>query len=76
MRWKSSGLPREQPIGQTSFPAVNNSGSGCEIVGLMESMNQGGLTLIVVTHDPRIAERARRRIRLSDGLIISDQLGA
>jgi putative ABC transport system ATP-binding protein len=50
-----------------------DSGSGREIVGLIEGMNQQGLTLIVVTHDPRIAERARRRIQLSDGLVVSDQ---
>ncbi len=35
-------------------------------------MNERGLTLIVVTHDPKIGERARRQIRLSDGEIISD----
>jgi putative ABC transport system ATP-binding protein len=42
-------------------------------VSLIEGMNRRGLTLIVVTHDPQIGERARRRIRLSDGRIVSDQ---
>jgi len=32
-----------------------------------ELMNRGGLTLIVVTHDPAIGGRARRRLRLVDG---------
>jgi len=50
-----------------------DSGSGREIVGLIEGMNQRGLTLIVVTHDPRIGERARRRIQLSDGLVVADR---
>ena len=50
-----------------------DSRSGQEIVALIEGMNQGGLTLIVVTHDPGVAERARRQIRLSDGLVVSDQ---
>ncbi len=50
-----------------------DSGSGREIVHLIESMNQGGLTLIVVTHDPAIGERARRRIRLADGAVVSDE---
>jgi len=50
-----------------------DSGSGREIVSLIEGMNQRGLTLIVVTHDPKIGERARRRIQLSDGFVISDQ---
>jgi putative ABC transport system ATP-binding protein len=49
-----------------------DSGSGGETVNLIEGMNQKGLTLIVVTHDPRIGERARRRIQLMDGLVVSD----
>jgi len=50
-----------------------DSVSGREIVNLIEGMNQRGLTLIVVTHDPQIGGRARRRIHLSDGLIASDE---
>lgn len=50
-----------------------DSASGQEIIDLMESMNQRGLTLIVVTHDPKIGDRARRRIRLADGLVVSDE---
>ncbi len=52
-----------------------DSASGRDIVNLIEAMNQSGLTLIVVTHDPMIGERARRRVRLKDGLIISDERG-
>jgi putative ABC transport system ATP-binding protein len=50
-----------------------DSASGREVITLMETMNQRGLTLIVVTHDPKTAERARRSIRLSDGRIVSDE---
>ena len=50
-----------------------DSVSGQEVIALMEGMNQRGLTLIVVTHDPKVAERARRCIRLSDGRIVSDE---
>jgi len=50
-----------------------DSVSGGEIIALMEGMNQRGLTLIVVTHDPRIGERARRRLHLSDGLVVADE---
>jgi putative ABC transport system ATP-binding protein len=46
--------------------------SGDEIVQLLESMNAGGLTLLVVTHDPAIGGRARRRIRLADGRKVAD----
>ena len=31
-----------------------------------------GLTLVVVTHDPQIGERARRRLRLCDGRVVED----
>jgi putative ABC transport system ATP-binding protein len=50
-----------------------DTASGGEIVSLIEGMNQRGLTLIVVTHDPQIGGRARRRIRLRDGFVISDE---
>ena len=36
-------------------------------------MNRQGLTLIVVTHNPRVGERARRRIHLADGEVVSDE---
>jgi len=43
--------------------------SALEIMDLIEKMNSEGLTLIVVTHDPTIAERAERIIRLEDGRV-------
>ncbi|MFQ5876435.1 MAG: ABC transporter ATP-binding protein [Acidobacteriota bacterium] len=46
--------------------------SGREIIELLESMNRGGLTLVVVTHDPQIGGRARRVVRLDDGRIVSN----
>jgi predicted ABC-type transport system involved in lysophospholipase L1 biosynthesis ATPase subunit len=33
-------------------------------------MNTRGLTLVVVTHDPAIAERAKRVIRMDDGELV------
>jgi putative ABC transport system ATP-binding protein len=45
--------------------------SGKEIVELIEQMNSEGLTLVVVTHDPSIGERARRMIHLRDGEIVT-----
>ncbi len=46
--------------------------SGFEIIELIERMNLAGLTLIVVTHDQDIGQRARRIVRLVDGRIASD----
>jgi putative ABC transport system ATP-binding protein len=52
-----------------------DSVSGSEIVALIESMNAQGLTVVVVTHDAGIGGRARRRIRLADGSLVSDESG-
>jgi len=38
-------------------------------------MNAGGLTLALVTHDPQIADRARRRVRMLDGRIVTNSTG-
>ena len=50
-----------------------DSTSGTEIVELIEELNKGGLTLIVVTHDKEIGKRSNRVIRLLDGKIIFNQ---
>jgi putative ABC transport system ATP-binding protein len=52
-----------------------DSAAGAEIVRLLEGMNAGGLTLVVVTHDPDIGRRARHRIRLVDGALASEERG-
>lgn len=38
-----------------------------EVMGLFEELNADGLTLIVITHDPAVAERAARTISIADG---------
>lgn len=42
------------------------------ILSLLEQLNKDGRTIIVVTHAPDVARRARRRVTLEDGSIISD----
>jgi putative ABC transport system ATP-binding protein len=44
-----------------------DSKSGREVIALLERMNADGQSLVIVTHDPAIGRRARRRLRLSDG---------
>jgi putative ABC transport system ATP-binding protein len=46
--------------------------SGRDVLRTLESLNARGLTLLVVTHDPQIGGRARRRIRMEDGAIVED----
>ncbi len=50
-----------------------DSSSGKEIVKLIEELNAGGLTLIVVTHDKQIGKRSNRVVRLLDGKVIANQ---
>jgi putative ABC transport system ATP-binding protein len=47
--------------------------SGADVVEILERLNRDGITLIVVTHDPDLGQRARRRIRLVDGRITEDR---
>ena len=50
--------------------------SGEEVMRTLESLNAKGLTLVVVTHDPAIGLRARRRIRMADGAVVADERGS
>ena len=53
-----------------------DSRSGEEVITLLEVLNrEQGITLMVVTHDPRLGERAGRRILMNDGRISSDSGG-
>ncbi|HEY8298614.1 MAG TPA: ABC transporter ATP-binding protein [Candidatus Baltobacteraceae bacterium] len=49
-----------------------DSKTSVDILGLFESLNARGRTIIMVTHDEEVASHARRIVRLRDGLIISD----
>jgi putative ABC transport system ATP-binding protein len=50
--------------------------TGARIVELLESLNrESGATVVLVTHDPALAARAQRVIRLSDGAVVADTLG-
>jgi putative ABC transport system ATP-binding protein len=46
--------------------------SGHEVVALLENLNAAGVSLIVVTHDPELGQRAQRQLRMVDGRIDSD----
>ena len=50
-----------------------DAATGEAIIELMEELNrERGTTLVLVTHDPLLAGRARRTIRLADGVVVSD----
>jgi putative ABC transport system ATP-binding protein len=46
--------------------------SGIEVIQILEDLNNKGMTLIMVTHDPDLGKRASRRVQLVDGKISSD----
>jgi putative ABC transport system ATP-binding protein len=46
---------------------------GAEILALFAALNQTGQTIVMITHDPGIATRCRRTIRLHDGELVSDE---
>ena len=47
--------------------------SGEEILRIFQRLNEQGITIIFVTHDPEIAEYSRRTIQIRDGLIEMDE---
>ncbi|MFN8095358.1 MAG: ABC transporter ATP-binding protein [Vicinamibacteria bacterium] len=47
--------------------------TGLEILEIFDAMHAKGETIVIVTHDPRIAERCGRVIQIVDGRIESDQ---
>lgn len=50
-----------------------DSKSSLEIMKLLQSLNQKGHTIIVITHDKDVAKFAKRKITIKDGKIISDK---
>ena len=58
---KPSILLADEPTGNL------DSHMGDEIFGILEALNEDGTTIVMVTHDPRLAERTQRTLRLFDG---------
>ncbi|MEV4709140.1 ABC transporter ATP-binding protein [Actinoplanes sp. NPDC049316] len=48
-----------------------DSATGQTVLELLESLNAEGVAVVLVTHDAEVAARARRRIVMRDGLIVS-----
>lgn len=51
-----------------------DSSTEAEILDVLDELHREGRTLVVVTHDDAVAERAERVIRLKDGLVDEDSL--
>jgi putative ABC transport system ATP-binding protein len=49
-----------------------DSRTSVEIMGIFQQLNERGITIIMVTHEPDIASYARRNVVMRDGLILKD----
>jgi putative ABC transport system ATP-binding protein len=54
----------DEPTGNLDTATSN------QVLGLLDDLHQRGLTIVVITHDPVIAARAKRNLVISDGLLI------
>lgn len=48
--------------------------SGQDVIHILEELNDRGITLIVVTHDPEIGRRAQRQLHMMDGRLVDGQV--
>lgn len=58
---KPSLLLADEPTGNL------DTATGNQILALFETLHNDGLTLAVITHDPEVAQRAQRQVRIRDG---------
>ena len=51
-----------------------DSVSGREVIQILEQLYHEGKTIVMVTHDPKVASSARRIVQMNDGQIASDEM--
>ncbi|HEX3611965.1 MAG TPA: ABC transporter ATP-binding protein [Sporichthyaceae bacterium] len=50
-----------------------DSSSTDDVLGLFADLHAAGSTIVLITHETEVAQRASRRVKLADGLVISDE---
>ena len=66
-------LVGEPPIVFADEPTGNlDSANGADILALLQQLNADGTTMVVITHSAEVADAARRRVEMRDGLIEND----
>lgn len=65
---KPSILLADEPTGNL------DSATTREIMALIKDVHQNGQTVVMVTHEPDIADQCQRIVRLQDGRVLSDRL--
>ena len=51
-----------------------DSKTGKDVMDFMKKLNDEGNTIVLITHDNQIADQAKRKVRIQDGKIISDEI--
>ncbi len=51
-----------------------DSRTGADVLALFCALNRGGQTVLMITHDPRVAAHCSRTVRLQDGQVVADQV--
>jgi putative ABC transport system ATP-binding protein len=68
-------LAMEPDIVLADEPTGNlDTGSGSDVMGALQELWQKGATLVVVTHDKALAQRANRVIEIRDGKVVKDHV--
>lgn len=50
-----------------------DSHTGIELMAVLQALNEQGMTIVLVTHDPKIAQYARRQVGFLDGHVVRDE---
>jgi putative ABC transport system ATP-binding protein len=83
-RWKPSVSARVCAIARALVNAPSliladeptgnlDSRTSVEIMAILQRLNQAGATIVLVTHEPDIAEYCTRKVVFKDGVVLSDQ---
>ena len=63
-------LIREPSLVLCDEPTGNlDTATSDQVLGLIEQLHSSGLTVVIITHDPSIAERAERNLNIRDGIV-------
>ncbi len=67
-------LVTEPSIVLADEPTGNlDSRSGVEVMAFLQDLNDNGITIVLVTHDSRVADHAQRVVEIKDGRVVADR---